>query len=266
MNAHDIDYKIYGDDMQFVEIELDPMETVMAEPGAMMMMDDTIEMNTIFGDSSPQQDGLMGKLFSAGKRVLSGESLFMTAFTNAGNTKKHLAFSAPFPGKIIPVDLTRFGGRLICQKDAFLCAAKGVSISIEFTRKIGAGFFGGEGFILQKLEGDGMAFVHAGGTLYQRNLGVGEFFKVDTGSLVAFTADVGYDVQFVGGIKNSLFGGEGVFYARMQGPGTVWVQSLPFSRLADRVVASAPRAGGKRRGEGSILGGLGDLLDGDNRF
>ncbi len=266
MNAHDIDYKIYGNDMQFVEIELDPMETVMAEPGAMMMMDDTIEMNTIFGDGSQQQDGLLGKLFSAGKRVLTGESLFMTAFTNRGNTKKHVSFSAPFPGKIIPVDLTRFQGRLICQKDAFLCAAKGVSIGIEFTKKIGAGFFGGEGFILQKLEGDGMAFIHAGGTLFQRNLTAGEVFKVDTGSLVAFTADVAYDVQFVGGIKNSLFGGEGVFYARMQGPGTVWVQSLPFSRLADRIVSSAPRAGGKRRGEGSILGGLGDLLDGDNRF
>ncbi len=266
MNAHDIDYKIYGNDMQFVEIELDPMETVMAEPGAMMMMDDTIEMNTIFGDGSQQQDGLLGKLFSAGKRVLTGESLFMTAFTNRGNTKKHVSFSAPFPGKIIPVDLTRFQGRLICQKDAFLCAAKGVSIGIEFTKKIGAGFFGGEGFILQKLEGDGMAFIHAGGTLFQRNLTAGEVFKVDTGSLVAFTADVAYDVQFVGGIKNSLFGGEGVFYARMQGPGTVWVQSLPFSRLADRIVSSAPRAGGKRRGEGSILGGLGDLMDGDNRF
>jgi uncharacterized protein (TIGR00266 family) len=266
MNAHDIDYKIYGDDMQFVEVELDPMETVMAEPGAMMMMDDTIEMNTIFGDGSQQHDGLMGKLFSAGKRVLTGESLFMTAFTNVGNTKKHVAFSAPFPGKIIPVDLTRFQGRLICQKDAFLCAAKGVSIGIEFTKKIGVGFFGGEGFILQKLEGDGMAFIHAGGTLYQRNLSAGESFKVDTGSLVAFTTDIDYDIQFVGGIKNSLFGGEGIFYARMQGPGTVWVQSLPFSRLADRVVASAPRAGGKRRGEGSILGGLGDLLDGDNRF
>jgi uncharacterized protein (TIGR00266 family) len=266
MNAHEIDYKIYGNDMQFVEIELDPMETVMAEPGAMMMMDDAIEMNTIFGDGSKQNDSLMGKLFSAGKRVLTGESLFMTAFTNMGSGKKHVSFSAPFPGKIIPVDLTKFGGKLICQKDAFLCAAKGVSIGLEFTKKLGAGFFGGEGFILQSLEGDGMAFVHAGGTLFRRDLQPGEVFKVDTGSLVGFTPNVDYDIQFVGGIKNTLFGGEGVFYARMQGPGTVWIQSLPFSRLADRVIASAPRAGGKRRGEGSILGGLGDLLDGDNRF
>ena len=266
MNAHEIDYKIFGDDMQFVEIELDPTETVMAEPGAMMMMDDTIEMNTIFGDGAKQDDTLMGKLFSAGKRVLTGESLFMTAFTNMGSGKKHVSFSAPYPGKIIPVDLTQFSGRLICQKDAFLCAAKGVSIGIEFTKKLGAGFFGGEGFILQKLEGDGMAFVHAGGTLHRRDLQPGEVFKVDTGSLVAFTSNVDYNIQYVGGIKNTLFGGEGVFYARMQGPGTVWVQSLPFSRLADRVVASAPRAGGKRRGEGSILGGLGDLLVGDNRF
>ena len=266
MNAHEIDYKIFGDDMQFVEIELDPGETVMAEPGAMMMMDDVIEMNTIFGDGSKQNDSLMGKLFSAGKRVLTGESLFMTAFTNRGSGKKHVSFSAPFPGKIIPVDLSRHSGKLICQKDAFLCAAKGVSIGLEFTKKIGAGFFGGEGFILQSLQGDGMAFVHAGGTLYRRDLAPGEVFKVDTGSLVGFTATVDYDIQFVGGIKNTLFGGEGVFYARMQGPGTVWVQSLPFSRLADRVIASAPRAGGKSRGEGSILGGLGNLLDGDNRF
>ncbi len=266
MNAHEIDYKIYGDDMQFVEIELDPQETVLAEPGAMMMMDDGIVMNTIFGDGSNRDSGILGKLFSAGKRVLTGESLFMTAFTNNGLGKKHVSFSAPFPGKIIPVDLTEHNGKLICQKDAFLCAAKGVSIGMEFTKKLGAGFFGGEGFILQKLEGDGMAFVHAGGTLFKRQLSHGEVFFVDTGSLVAFSSGVDYDIQFVGGIKNTLFGGEGVFYARMQGPGTVWVQSLPFSRLADRIVASAPAQGGKRRGEGSILGGLGDLLDGDNRF
>ncbi len=266
MNAHEIDYKIYGNDMQFVEIELDPQETVLAEPGAMMMMDDGIVMNTIFGDGSNSQSGILGKLFSAGKRVLTGESLFMTAFTNNGLGKKHVSFSAPFPGKIIPVDLTEHNGKLICQKDAFLCAAKGVSIGMEFTKRLGAGFFGGEGFILQKLEGDGMAFVHAGGTLFKRQLSHGEVFFVDTGSLVAFSYGVDYDIQFVGGIKNTLFGGEGVFYARMQGPGTVWVQSLPFSRLADRIVASAPSQGGKRRGEGSILGGLGDLLDGDNRF
>ena len=266
MNSHEIDYKIYGDDMQFVEIELDPQETVMAEPGAMMMMNDAIEMNTIFGDGSKENDSFMGKLFSAGKRALTGENLFMTAFTNNGQGKQHVSFSAPYPGSIIPVDLTQFNGKVVCQKDAFLCAAKGVSIGIEFTKKLGAGFFGGEGFILQKLEGDGMAFIHAGGTLYKRELEQGEVLKVDTGSLVAFTSDVDYDIQFVGGIKNTLFGGEGVFYARMQGPGTVWIQSLPFSRLADRIVASAPKSGGSRKGEGSILGGLGDLLDGDNRF
>ena len=266
MNAHEIDYKIYGHDMQFVEIELDPQESVVAEPGAMMMMNDAIEMTTIFGDGSNRETGLLGKLFSAGKRVLTGESMFMTAFTNTGQGKQHVYFSAPFPGTIIPVDLTLFGGKVICQKDSFLCAAKGVSIGIELTQKVGAGFFGGEGFILQKLEGDGMAFIHAGGTLYKRDLAPGEVLKVDTGSLVAFTQNVDYDIQFVGGIKNTLFGGEGVFYARMQGPGSVWVQSLPLSRLANRIIASAPRSGGKQRGEGSILGGLGDLIDGDNRF
>ena len=266
MNAHEIDYKIYGDDMQFVEIELDPQETVMAEPGAMMMMNDAIEMNTIFGDGSKQEDSILGKLFSAGKRVLTGENMFMTAFTNTRQGKQHVSFSAPYPGSIIPIDLSKFNGKVICQKDSFLCAAKGVAIGIEFTKKLGAGFFGGEGFILQKLEGDGMAFIHAGGTLYKRELVAGEVLKVDTGSLVAFTSNVDYDIQFVGGIKNTIFGGEGVFYARMQGPGTVWIQSLPFSRLADRIIASAPRSGGKRKGEGSILGGLGDLLDGDNRF
>lgn len=266
MNAHEIDFKIYGDDMQFVEIELDPQETVMAEPGAMMMMDESIEMNTIFGDGTQKEGGLLGQLFSAGKRVLTGENLFMTAFTNTGSAKNHVAFSAPYPGKIIAVDLLNYNGKIICQKDAFLCAAKGVAINIEFTKKLGAGFFGGEGFILQKLEGDGMAFIHAGGTLIEKKLGPGEVLKVDTGSLVAFTHTVDYDIQFVGGIKNAFFGGEGVFYARMQGPGNVWVQSLPFSRLADRVIASAPSQGGQRRGEGSILGGLGDLIAGDNKF
>jgi len=266
MNAHEIEYKIYGHDLQFVEIELDPQESVVAEPGAMMMMDDGIAMNTIFGDGSNHESGLLGKLFSAGKRVLTGENLFMTAFTNTGLGKKHVSFSAPYPGKIIPVDLTLFNGRLICQKDAFLCAAKGVSIGLEFTKKLGAGFFGGEGFILQKLVGDGLAFVHAGGTLYEKRLTHGESFNVDTGSLVAFTQDVDYDIHFVGGIKNTLFGGEGFFFARMTGPGTVWVQSMPFSRLADRIIASAPAAGGSRRGEGGILGSIGDLIDGDNNF
>ncbi len=266
MQAHEIDFKIYGDDMQFVEIELDPQETVMAEPGAMMMMDESIVMNTLFGDGSNKETGILGKLFSAGKRVLTGENLFMTAFTNTGAGKKHVSFSAPYPGKIIPVNLQQFNGKLICQKDAFLCAAKGVSIGMEFTKKLGAGFFGGEGFILQKLEGDGMAFVHAGGTLFERKLNQGEVFNVDTGSLVAFTSSVEYDIQFVGGIKNAFFGGEGVFYAQLRGPGTVWVQSLPFSRLADRIIASAPKAGGTRRGEGSVLGALGGLMDGDNSF
>jgi len=266
MNAHEIDYKIYGHDLQFVEIELDPQESVVAEPGAMMMMDDGIVMNTIFGDGSNRESGLLGKLFSAGKRVLTGENLFMTAFTNNGLGKKHVSFSAPYPGKIIPIDLTLYNGKLICQKDAFLCAAKGVSIGIEFTKRLGAGFFGGEGFILQKLEGNGLSFIHAGGTLYERRLNHGEVLNVDTGSLVAFTSSVDYDIQYVGGIKNTLFGGEGVFYARMTGPGTVWVQSMPFSRLADRIIASAPSAGGSRRGEGGILGSIGDLIDGDNNF
>ena len=266
MNSHEIDFKIYGDDMQFVEIELDPQETVMAEPGAMMMMNDAIEMNTIFGDGSKDDESFMGKLFSAGKRVLTGENMFMTAFSNNGQGKQHVSFSAPYPGSIIPLDLSQLQGKIICQKDSFLCAAKGVSVGMEFTKKLGAGFFGGEGFILQKLEGDGMAFVHAGGTLHKRELQDGEVLKVDTGSLVAFTKNVDYDIQMVGGIKNTLFGGEGFFLARMQGPGTVWVQSLPLSRLADRIVASAPKSGGSRRGEGSVLGGLGDLLDGDNKF
>ncbi len=266
MNAHEIDYKIYGNDMQFVEIELDPQETVVAEPGAMMMMDDDIVMNTIFGDGSGQDNSILGKLFSAGKRVLTGENLFMTAFTNTGYGKKHVSFSAPYPGKIIPVDLSVYDGKIICQKDAFLCAAKGVAISMEFTKRLGAGFFGGEGFILQKLEGDGMGFIHAGGTLFERKLERGEVMNVDTGSLVAFTSGVDYDIKYVGGIKNMFFGGEGVFFARMEGPGKVWVQSLPFSRLADRIIASAPRYGGKHRGEGGLLGSLGNLLDGDNSF
>ncbi len=264
MNSHEIDFKIYGDDMQFVEIELDPQETVMAEPGAMMMMNDAIEMNTIFGDGSKKDEGFMGKLFSAGKRVLTGENMFMTAFTNQGNGKQHVSFSAPYPGTIIPLDLSDHQGKIICQKDSFLCAAKGVAVGMEFTKKLGAGFFGGEGFILQKLEGDGMAFVHAGGTLYKRELQAGEVLKVDTGSLVAFTKNVDYDIQMVGGIKNTLFGGEGFFLARMQGPGTVWVQSLPLSSLASRIVSAAPKAGGTRQGEGGILGSIGDMIDGND--
>jgi uncharacterized protein (TIGR00266 family) len=266
MQAHEIDYHIYGEEMQYVEIELDPQEIVIAEAGSFMMMDNNIQMETIFGDGSEQQNGLFGKLLNAGKRVLTGESLFMTAFINQNNTKSKVSFASPYPGKIIPIDLTQFGGKFICQKDSFLCAAKGVSIGIEFSKKLGRGLFGGEGFIMQKIEGDGMAFVHTGGTLAKKELAAGEILKVDTGCIVGFTKDVDYDIEFIGGIKNSIFGGEGLFYATLRGPGTVYVQSLPFSRLADRIIASAPKAGGSSRDEGSLLGGLGSLLDGDRRF
>ena len=266
MGAHEIDYRIIGEDMQCVEVELDPQETVIAEAGSLMFMDNSIEMNTIFGDSSKENEGVMSKLFSAGKRLLTGESLFMTAYTHMGEGKKHASFAAPYPGKIIAMDLTEYGNKIICQKDAFLCAAKGVSIGIEFQKKLGVGFFGGEGFIMQKLEGVGMAFVHAGGTIIEKTLQPGESLKVDTGCLVAFTKELHYDIKFIGGIKNTLFGGEGVFFAQLSGPGKVWIQSLPFSRLADRVMAAAPNYGGKQKGEGSVLGGLGNLLDGDNRF
>ncbi|RNC84828.1 MAG: TIGR00266 family protein [Winogradskyella sp.] len=265
-NSHEIDYRIYGEEMQYVEIELDPDEGVIAESGSFMMMDDGIKMDTIFGDGSGKDKGFLGKILGAGKRILTGESLFMTAFYNTLSGKRNISFASPYPGKIIPIDLEAFNGKFICQKDAFLCAAKGVSVGIEFSKKLGRGLFGGEGFIMQKLEGDGMAFVHAGGTMAERKLQPGETLRVDTGCIVGFTQDVDYDIEFIGGIKNSIFGGEGLFFARLQGPGTVYIQSLPFSRLAGRVLASAPRAGGKDRGEGSILGGLGDLLDGDNRF
>ena len=264
-NAHEIDYKIFGEEMQFVEIELDPEEGVVAEAGTFMMMDDNIKMNTILGDGSNQEKGLLGKIFSAGKRILTGESLFMTVFTNAGVGKKQISFASPYPGKIIPIDLTEFGGKFICQKDAFLCAAKGVSIGIEFSKKLGRGLFGGEGFIMQKMEGDGMGFIHAGGTMAKKVLQPGEILRVDTGCIVGFTQDVNYDIEFVGGIKNTIFGGEGLFFAKLQGPGTVYIQSLPFSRLAGRVLALAPKSGGSR-GEGSILGGIGDILDGDNKY
>ncbi|OBX22527.1 MULTISPECIES: TIGR00266 family protein [Bizionia] len=266
MNAHEIDYAIYGEEMQYVEIELDPQEGVVAEAGSFMMMDDGIKMETIFGDGSAKNKGFMGSILGAGKRILTGESLFMTAFYNDLVGKKRISFASPYPGKILPIDLTAFGGKFICQKDAFLCAAKGVTIGIEFSKRLGRGLFGGEGFIMQKLEGDGMAFVHAGGTMAKRALQPGEILRVDTGCIVGFTQGVDYDVEFVGGIKNTIFGGEGLFFAKLQGPGTVYIQSLPFSRLAGRVLASAPQGGGKDKGEGSILGGLGDLLDGDNRF
>ena len=265
-NAHEIDYRIYGEEMQYVEIELDAQEAVIAESGSFMMMDDGIKMDTIFGDGSLKDKGFLGKILGAGKRILIGESLFMTAFYNDLTGKRNVSFASPYPGKIVPIDLTEFGGKFICQKDAFLCAAKGVSVGIEFSKKLGRGLFGGEGFIMQKLEGDGMAFVHAGGTMAEKTLQPGETLRVDTGCIVGFTQDVDYDIEYVGGIKNSIFGGEGLFFAKLQGPGKVYVQSLPFSRLANRIIASAPRTGGKDRGEGSILGGLGDILDGDNRF
>jgi uncharacterized protein (TIGR00266 family) len=250
--------------MQFVEVELDPMEAAVAEAGGMMFMEDGIEMETIFGDGSQQNTGLMGALLGAGKRLLTGESLFMTVFQNRGSGKRKIAFGAPYPGKIIPLHLSQLGGELLTQKDSFLCAAKGVSIGIAFTRRLGAGFFGGEGFILQRLQGDGLAFVHAGGTIYERELAAGEVLRVDTGCIVAFQPSVNYDIQFVGGIKTALFGGEGLFFATLRGPGKVWLQSLPLSRLAGRIVAAAPQTGRGGREEGSLLGGLGRIMDGDN--
>ncbi|MEY2950552.1 MAG: hypothetical protein RLZZ248_1753 [Bacteroidota bacterium] len=267
MNSHEIDYEIFGEEMQFVEIELDPFETVIAEAGGLMMKDQEIEMATIFGDGSQRQSsGIFGKVLDAGKRLLTGESLFMTAFTHGGTGKKKLSFASPYPGRIIPMDLSELGGKIIAQKDAFLCAAKGVSVGIEFSRKLGRGFFGGEGFIMQKIEGDGMAFLHAGGTIVKRELSASDVLHVDTGCLVAFTKEVDYDIEMVKGVRNMIFGGEGFFYARLQGPGSVWIQSLPFSRLADRVIRASPYYGHKSKGEGSVLGGLGNLLDGDNTF
>jgi uncharacterized protein (TIGR00266 family) len=258
--THEIDYQIHGEEMQCVEIELDPQETAVAESGSFMMMDDGIQMETIFGDGTGQRSGFLGKLMSAGKRVLTGESLFMTAFTNIGHGKKRVTFASPYPGKIIAMDLLRLGGKMICQKDAFLCAAKGVSVGIEFQRKLGTGLFGGEGFIMQKLEGDGMAFVHAGGHILEKELRAGLVLKIDTGCIVAFTPSCDYDIQFIGGIKNTIFGGEGLFFATLRGPGKVWIQSLPISRLASRVLQYATTT---RKEEGGFLGGLGNVLDGD---
>src|SRR5436190_489253 len=240
---HEVDYKIYGDDMQFVEVELDPEEAVVAEAGGMMYMEDGIDMETIFGDGSQQTTGVFGALLGAGKRLLTGESLFMTVFLNRGVGKKKVAFGAPYPGKIIPIRLSEIGGELIAQKDSFLAGAKGVSVGIAFNKKIGVGLFGGEGFIMQRLQGDGWTFVHAGGTLMERDLGPGEMLRVDTGCIVAFQPSVSYDIQFVGKIKSALFGGEGLFFATLRGPGRVWLQSLPFSRMAGRVLAAAPRLG-----------------------
>jgi len=262
--ADEIDYEIFGEEMQYVEVTLDPTETVVAEVGAMMYMSPQIEMKTVFGDPSAAPTGFLGKVMSAGKRVLTGESLFMTTFTNAGTRREKVAFASPYPGKVIPVHLDQYDGELICQKDAFLCAAKGVQIGIAFQKRIGVGLFGGEGFIMQRLTGDGIALIHAGGTLMHRTLQAGETLKLDTGCLVALTRTVDYDIQFVGGFKNTFFGGEGLFFAMLTGPGEVWCQSLPFSRLAGRILSAAPQRGGSK-GEGSVLGGLGNLLDGDNR-
>lgn len=261
MIAHEIEYEIKGNEMQFVEITLDPREAVIAEAGAMMMMDSSIKMDTVFGDGSKKSGGFWGVLGGAAKRVITGESLFMTSFSNTGYIKQKVAFAAPYPGKIIPIDLKNYGGRIICQKDAYLCSAMGVNIGIVFTKKLGVGFFGGEGFILQKLEGDGMAFINAGGTIVKRSLMPGETIKIDTGCLVAMTQNVHYDIEFVGGIKNTLFGGEGMFFATLTGPGDVWIQSLPFSKLASRVISAAPQTGGRQVDQGSILGSLGDIFE-----
>lgn len=263
--ADEIDYEIHGEEMQFVEITLDPNEACIAEAGAFMFMDPGIQMETIFGDGSAQsqQGGVMGKLLGAGKRILTGESLFMTVFANSGGGRQTVAFASPYPGKIIPIDLRQHDRTILCQKDSFLCAAKGISVGIALQRKLGTGFFGGEGFILQKLEGDGLCFVHACGTIVARDLAPGEALRVDTGCLVAMEKRVDYDIQMVSGIKTAIFGGEGLFYARLTGPGRVWLQSLPFSRLAGRVLSAVPRGGKNRRGEGSVLGDLGEMFMGD---
>jgi len=262
MKCHEVDYEIFGNDMQTVEVELDPSETVIAEAGAMNWMEEGIAFEAKMGDGSQPDKGFMGKLFDAGKRAVTGESLFITHFTNAGMGKKRVAFSAPYPGKIIPIDMAAIGGELICQKDAFLCAALGTRVSIAFNRKLGAGFFGGEGFILQRLQGDGMAFIHAGGTIVEKQLN-DQTLRVDTGCIVGFSRGIDYDIQQAGNLKSMFFGGEGMFLATLSGRGTVYLQSLPFSRLADRVLAHAPSAGGSAKGEGSILGGIGRMLDGD---
>jgi uncharacterized protein (TIGR00266 family) len=265
-----VDYEIKGSEMQFVEIELDPGEAAIGEAGSLFFMDAGIGMDAVFGDGSNNQSGgLFGKLLGAGKRLLTGESLFTTIYTNQGAGKQRVAFAAPYPGKILPMELSKLGGLLICQKDSFLCAARGVSLGIALQQKLGVGFFGGEGFIMQKLEGDGLAFVHAGGTIVKRELAAGQTLMVDTGCVVAYTPNTRFEIQYVGKIKTALFGGEGLFFARLTGPGTVWLQSLPFSRLASRVFAAAPQRGGGRE-EGSILPGmaagglLGGILGGDD--
>nr|WP_326491625.1 TIGR00266 family protein [Desulfolithobacter dissulfuricans] len=261
--AHEIDFKIFGHEMQFVEIELDPGESAVSEAGAMMYMSDRITMKTVFGDGSDesQSGGFFDRMLGAGKRLITGESLFITVFTFEGQGKGRVAFASPYPGKIIPLDLKKYNQRLICQKDAFLCAAKGVSIGVAFQKKIGVALFGGEGFIMQKLEGDGLVFLHAGGTIVEKQLEPGEILRVDTGCLVGLTETVQYDIEFVGDVKSALFGGEGFFFATLRGPGHVWLQSLPFSRLAGRIWRAAPQAGGQSRGEGSVLGGIATMFE-----
>lgn len=261
--AHEIDYTIFGNEMQFVEVELDPQESVISEAGAMMYMHDQIVMETVFGDGSRNAGSgtFFDKMLGAGKRLITGEGLFITLFTYTGAGKGKVAFAAPYPGKIIPLDLTRYNGRIICQKDAFLCAAKGVAVGIAFQKKIGVALFGGEGFIMQQLDGDGMVFVHAGGTIIEKELAAGETLRVDTGCLVALTATVNYDIEFVGNVKSAIFGGEGFFFANLRGPGHVWLQSLPFSRLAGRIWEAAPQTGGGGQGEGSVLGGIANIFE-----
>ncbi|PIE69259.1 MAG: TIGR00266 family protein [Deltaproteobacteria bacterium] len=261
--AHEIDYRVLGQEMQFVEIELDPGESVVAEAGAMMYMDEQIQMETVFGDGSAASasGSFMDRMLGAGKRLITGEGLFITMFTNQGSGKKQVAFASPYPGKIIPLNLPDYGNRIICQKDAFLCAARGVSIGIAFQKKIGVALFGGEGFIMQQLDGDGLSFVHAGGTIIERELAAGEMLRVDTGCLVALTQTVNYDIEFVGNVKSAIFGGEGFFFATLRGPGHVWLQSLPFSRLAGRIWEAAPQTAGGAKGEGSVIGGLANIFE-----
>jgi len=261
--ADDIDFEIKGQELQFLEIELDPGESAVAEAGAMVWKDASIAMSTIFGDGAGAEGGFMGKLLGAGKRLVTGESLFTTVFTHQGQGKARVAFSAPVPGAIMPVKLSDIGGTLVCQKDSFLAAARGVSIGVQFQRRMLTGLFGGEGFIMQKLEGDGWVFVQMGGTIVERTLAPGEELHVDTGCLAAYTPTVNFDIMTAGGVKSMLFGGEGMFFARLHGPGKVWIQSLPFARLAGRMLAAAGSTGGQNRGEGSLLGGFGNLLDGD---
>ena len=260
--SHEVDFEIVGTGAQMLIVELDPGETVIAEAGAMNFMEEGITFETRMGDGSSAETGVLGKLFTAGKRMLSGESVFMTHFTHRGTGKSHVAFAAPYPGQIVPIDLSTVGGEVLCQKDAFLCAALGTKLDIAFTKRLGAGFFGGEGFILERLSGDGMAFIQAGGTVVERQLN-SETLRVDTGCLVAFEPGIDYDIERAGNLKSMVFGGEGLFLATLRGTGKVWLQSLPFSRFADRVLANAPSAGGSQTGEGSVLGGLGRLLDGN---